>query len=211
MICGSLLPIPPRLSNRDIPPPTTNLFASRTVFPAPPHRRTLFDSPCRTPIRLGWTQRPSRLSPRVPFTIGGEARPRSPSPPTYPPNRLLAFLLDSLSVERLGVSSYPLIYTDGGEGVFFARISVFLVDSVAACDTLSIYMRAWWNGRHARFRFWWRNPCGFESHRPHHGNAQPASVARSGSRGAGFFHAAETKIQSIWHRHGRNVRATSCT
>ena len=32
MICGSLLPIPPRLSNRYIPPPIT-LPASRTAFP----------------------------------------------------------------------------------------------------------------------------------------------------------------------------------
>lgn len=82
-------------------------------------------------------------------------------------------LLASLSAERL-IRPPPTIRFPIRRAVrmriFRAHIR-FPVASSTACDTLSIYMRAWWNGRHARFRFWWRNPCGFESHRPHHGNA----------------------------------------
>lgn len=127
--------------------PAINLPAFRTVFPAPPHRRTLFDSPCRAPIRLGGTRRP-RLSPRVPFTIGGENL--SPAWLSFDSRSALAMLPASLFVQsasrlpprfafrrttrRLLLSAY--LYGRRGGCVFFARMSVFPVDSVAICDTL---------------------------------------------------------------------------
>lgn len=68
----------------------------------------------------------------------GSVPSRSPLP--YPSNRLLAFLLASLSVGRLGA---PILSASlyGGRGgcVFFARISVFPVDFAATCDTLNRY------------------------------------------------------------------------
>lgn len=221
MRCGSPLFVPSRLSNRDIPSYQSSRHSYR--FPAPSYRIALFDSPCRSPIRFGGTRRP-RLSPRVPFTIGGENL--SPAWLSFDSRSALAMLPASLFVQSASHSPprfafrraarclpyYPLPYTTGGEDAYFSHTYSFS-SSISTRHVIhfSIYMRAWWNGRHARFRFWWRNPCGFESHRPHHGNAQPAFVARSGSRGAGFFHAAETKIQSILPRHGRNGRAVSCT
>lgn len=187
MICGSLLPISFRLFNHDMRLSFPYLPASRIVFP---RRRIGYLYSIRRvapPIRLGRT-RYHRLPPSVPFPIDGEDRSRFSlrfpiRPIGFSPSSSLRFPPDGSVPPLLSV----FLYGRRGGCVFFARMSVFPVDFVAACDTLSIYMRAWWNGRHARFRFWWRNPCGFESHRPHHGNAQPASVARSGSCGGGLF------------------------
>ena len=137
MICGSSSPIPPRLSNRDIRLPPHQSPCLPYCFPSPTPRIVLFDSPCRTPIRLGGKQRPSRLPPCIPFSIGGEARPRSP--PRFP-IRPIGFSPSSSPRFPSGGSVSPLFRADElGECVFFARISVFPVDFAAACDTLNRY------------------------------------------------------------------------
>ena len=41
------------------------------------------------------------------------------------------------------------------------RIARFILNKVCGCGEI---------GRHARFRFWWRNPWGFKSLQPHHYN-----------------------------------------
>lgn len=178
-------------------------------FLAPSHRRTLCDSPCRAPIRLDWTQC-HRLHPRVPFPIGGESQLTLLAP--LPLSVQSASRLPPRLAFRRAARCLRSFVQMSWEDACFSRTYPFST-SIPPRHVIHypIYMRAWWNGRHARFRFWWRNPCGFESHRPHHGNVQPASAARSGSRGGGLFHAAETKIQSIRFRYERNGRAASGT
>lgn len=136
MICGSLLPIPPRLSNRYIPPPYQS-----PRLPYRFSRASASENPIRfavppPPIRLGGT-RYHRLPPSVPFPIDGEDRSRfslrfpirpigfSPSSsPRFPQCSSVSPLLSAFLYERRGGC------------VFFARMSVFPVDSVAICDTL---------------------------------------------------------------------------
>lgn len=65
------------------------------------------------------------LPPRAPFPMGGEARSRPRSTLPYPSNRLLVFLLASLSAGRLGVFAYPLYYTVGGANACFSRAYPF--------------------------------------------------------------------------------------
>lgn len=123
MTSGSSLPIPPRLSNRDIRLLHYQSPRRPYRFPAPPHRRTLFDSPCHVSIQPDGTR--CRRIPHyvVPFPIGGKTRsrpaPRFPLP--YPSNRLLASLLASLSAELLGVSVLSCRWT-GRMRVFRAHI-----------------------------------------------------------------------------------------
>lgn len=142
----------------------------------------------------------------------GEAPIPSRSPFPYPPNRLLAFLLASLSAGRLDASLSPFPYTAVGEDACFSRAYPFSLSIPPwDCDTLT-YRYTCGRGGTAdtpdlgsggEIRVG-SNPTARTN-----GDAQPAPAARSDSRGAGFFHAAETKIQSILSWHGRNGRAAS--
>lgn len=108
--------------------------------------------------------------------------------------------------------SAPL-YGWRGECVFFVCISVFPVDSAAACDTLTNRYTCGRGvtadtpdlGSGGEIRVG-SNPTARTIITPSP-LSQPVQVAA----GAGFFHAAETKIQSIWLRHGRNGRAAPGT
>lgn len=126
MTSGSSLPIPPRLSNRDIRLLHYQSPRRPYRFPAPPHRRILFDSPCHVSIQPDGTR--CRRIPHyvVPFPIGGKTRSRPaprfpirpigfspPSSPRFPPGGSVSPLLSaSLYDQRRGY-------------VFFAHISVF--------------------------------------------------------------------------------------
>lgn len=139
MICGSSLPMPPRLFNHGIrfssffmPPRLSNSdmrFSLSHIFPPlVPFSRAAasdgsirFSAPC--PL-FGLAGRDvTALSPRVPFPIGGGTLPLI-SPLHYPPNRLLVSLLATLSAGRLGVSltiRFP-IRAAGRMCIFRARI-----------------------------------------------------------------------------------------
>lgn len=70
--------------------------------------------------------------------MGGETQLPLLAPLSYPPNRLLAFLLASLSARRLVASPtirFP-IRPAGRMCVFFAYLFVFIVDFDTSCDTL---------------------------------------------------------------------------
>lgn len=108
---------------------------------------------------------------------------------------------------------YSLTYTAVGANAYFSRISVFTVDSAAACDTLTNRYTCGRGGTAdtpdlgsgGEIRVG-SNPTArtMATYSP-----PPQSV--QAAAGAGFFYATETKIQSIRFRHGRNGRATSCT
>lgn len=210
MTSGSSLPIPPRLSNRDIRLLHYQSPRRPYRFPAPPHRRILFDSPCHVSIQPDGTR--CRRIPHyvVPFPIGGKTRSR-PAPRF--PIRPIGFSLPSSPRFPPSGSVSPFFRADGQGGcVFSAHISVFTVAFVATCDTLNRYTCGRGGtadtpdlGSGGEIRVG-SNPTArtMTTHSP---PLQPVQVAA----GAGFFHAAKTKIQSIWHRHGRNGRAVSCT
>lgn len=126
--------MPPRLPNSDMRFPSFTISPPSVPFPVPMPRRVLFDSPHRAPIRLGGKRlyRPSflhflsdgrgeldaRSSPRSSVSPIGFSHPASPR---FPP----------------GGSVSPLFRADErGVCVFFARVSVSHVDSVATCNTL---------------------------------------------------------------------------
>ena len=202
--------MPSRLSNRNMLSPFPYLPAARTVFPC---RRIggLYEiRRAAPPIRLDGTRRHRLPHCVVPFPIGGEAQLPLLSPLPYPSNRLLAFLLASLSAGRLGVSVLSCRWT-GRMRVFRVHIR-FPVDSAATCDTLNRYTCGRGGtadtpdlGSGGEIRVG-SNPTA-RTMAMHSPSPQPVQVAA----GAGFFHAAETKIQSIWHRRGRNGRAVSDT
>lgn len=136
MIFSSSLPIPLRLSNRDmrLPPHQSPRLPYR--FSVPPHRIALFNPPCQSPIRLGGA-RCRRLPPRVSFPMDEEARSRPPlhaSLSVQSASRLPPRLAFRWAARCLCLSA--LLYGRRGECVFFARISVFPVDSATVCDTL---------------------------------------------------------------------------
>lgn len=139
MICGSSLPIPPCLFNRLIA-----ICGSTSHISPPPvsfSRAAASDSSIRFAVSHPYSVwRDATSSPSSPFSfpIGGESQLPLLSPLSYPPNRLLAFLLASLSAGRLGVSPticFP-IRSAGRMRIFRAHI-FFHVDSASACDTLS--------------------------------------------------------------------------
>lgn len=199
MICGSLLPIPPRLSNRDIPPP---LQISSPPVPFFPRRRIgglysirraapLFGLAGRNTIAFlpafpyRWAGRfVSRSSPRFPIRPIGFSLPSSPR---FPPSGSVSPLLSAF------------LYDRRGECVFFVCISVFTVDSAAACDTLTNRYTCGRGvtadtpdlGSGGEIRVG-SNPTARTITTPSP-LLQPVQVAA----GAGFFHAAETKIQSM--------------
>lgn len=169
-------PIQSRYTQLSISPPSVPFFPRRRIGEPYSIRRAapLFglagrDAPVFLPAF------PSRLAGRICLPLGSRSTLvllSLCSPLPYSSNRLLAFLLASRSVGRLGVSptiSFPI--RQAGREAYFSHTYPFST-SIPPRHVIHypIYMRAWWNGRHARFRFWWRNPCGFESHRPHHGN-----------------------------------------
>ena len=108
MICGSSLPIHPRLSNRNIPP------LSISSPPVPFSRTAVSDSSIRFSVAYLYSTWRNAMSPfTFPFffPIGVESQLTLLSPLPYPSNRLLASLLASRSVGRLGVSptiSFPI-------------------------------------------------------------------------------------------------------
>lgn len=120
MIYGSPLPVPSRRLNRHMrlslshisPPPVsfsrTDTSENSIRFAAPHHYSA-------------WLGAMSPPPPRAPFPMGGEARIPFLYPLSYPPNRLLAHLLASLSVGRLGVFRFP-IRPAGRMCIFRARI-----------------------------------------------------------------------------------------
>lgn len=120
-ICGSPPHQSPRLPYR---------------FSVPPHRIALFDPPCRTTIRFSGTRRPPPFSPRS----LSDGRGGSVPPPLHASlsvqsaSRLPPRLAFRWAARCLCLSA--LLYGRRGECVFFARISVFPVDSATVCDTL---------------------------------------------------------------------------
>ena len=158
-------PIQSRYTQLSISPPSVPFFPRRRIGEPYSIRRAapLFGLAGRdAPVFL----------PAFPSRLAGRRGHRSP----------LSAFLSVQSASRLpprfafrqtarGLPDYPLSYTSGGEDVCFFSRTYSFSSSISTRHVIhfSIYMRAWWNGRHARFRFWWRNPCGFESHRPHHG------------------------------------------
>ena len=214
VICGSSLPIPFRLFNHDmrLPPPHQSPRLPYR-FSVPPHRIALFDPPCRTTIRFSGTRRPPPFSSRSLHDWRGDKRLPLFFPLPYPSNRLLAFLLASLSAGRLGVSPtirFP-IRPAGRMRVFRARIR-FPVDFAVTCDTLNRYTCGRGGtadtpdlGSGGEIRVG-SNPTA-RTTATYSPPPQPVQVAA----GAGFFHAAETKIQSIRFRYERNGRAASGT
>ena len=126
MICGSSLPIPPCLFNRLIA-----ICGSTSHISPPPvsfSRAAASDSSIRFAVSHPYSVwRDATSSPSSPFSfpIGGESQLPLLSPLSYPPNRLLAFLLASLSAGRLGVFAYPLYSTVGGANACFSRAYPF--------------------------------------------------------------------------------------
>ena len=49
-----------------------------------------------------------------------------------------------------------------------AACSFFLLPKLICGRFFILLVRVWWNGRHARFRFWYREVCKFKSCHPHH-------------------------------------------
>lgn len=128
MIFSSSLPIPLRLSNCDML--LSSLSPRRPYrFLAPPHRRTLCNPSCRSSIRFGGTR--CRFLPVPPFRwavrLGHCSYPRSTIRP-------IGFSLSSSPCFPPSGSVPPLFRADErGVCVFFARVSVSHVDSVANC------------------------------------------------------------------------------
>lgn len=102
-ICGSPISDHSRLFNCD-------MQLSYIIFPplVPFSLVDASDSSIRfavSPPYSAWRDAmPPPSFPRSSFRLAGRRGHRSPSPLSYPPNRLLAFLLASLSAVRLGVS-----------------------------------------------------------------------------------------------------------
>ena len=170
MRCGSPLSVPSRLSNRDIPSYQSPRLPYRFSRAAASENPIRFAVP--RPYSAWRDATPPSFSPRSPHDWrGGSAPAPLPAPLSVQSASRLSPRLAFRSAARC-LPYYPLSYTAGGANVCFSRTYSFS-SSISTRHVIhfSIYMRAWWNGRHARFRFWWRNPCGFESHRPHHGNA----------------------------------------
>lgn len=120
MTSGSSLPIPPRLSNRDIRLLHYQSPRRPYRFPAPPHRRTLFDSSCHVSIQPDGTR--CRRIPHcvVPFPmvrggVGSSFSPRFLS--VQSASRLPLRLAFRRAARRLPY--YPLSYTTGGVNAYF--------------------------------------------------------------------------------------------
>ena len=144
--------------------------------------------------------------------MGGETRSLLLSPLHYPSNRLLAFLLASLSARRLGVSPTIRFPIRPAERIRVFRAHIrFPVDFAVTCDTLNRYTCGRGGtadtpdlGSGGEIRVG-SNPTA-RTMAMHSPSPQPVQVA------AGRAFSMPPKLKyNLWHRHGQNGRATSDT
>lgn len=171
IICGSSIPMPHRLSNRD------TWLSPSPIFPplVPFSLVDASDSPIRFAVPNPYSVWRDAMPPPSSLHSLSDGRGGAVTalPPRFPIRPIGFSPSSSIRFPSNGSASPPIRLSIRTAGrACFSRTYPFSM-SIPPRHVIHypIYMRAWWNGRHARFRFWWRNLCGFESHRPHHGNA----------------------------------------